>query len=321
LQGMFSDRMLPAEDVAIGERLQKASVYFQEKFASGIGEVVASFAVETDNKEIRKKAKDLCKWLQEETAVKLAAVRCCQSGFSSAGYLKAISSAEIDSKPKREKKLTPIYLEADVGHPDLFQVLKEWRSRTAKEENVPHYQVMHQKTLVQIAVNLPDNIPTLAKLKGIGKKLAERYGEELVALVTTYRAANDIQEVFLPESPKTEAETPKKPGEPKAEKGPKVPTRLLTLELFNQGLTVAQISERRGFACTTIESHLAQCLEMGEITVDRLISSEKQHSLEEIVHSRRQQKLSEIKEVVGDAYSYGEIKYVLAHLRYQAGEH
>ncbi len=184
LQGMFNDLIPPAEDVAIGERLQKASVYFQEKFASGIGEVVASFAVETDNKEIRKKAKDLCKWLQEETAVKLAAVRCCQSGFSSAGYLQAISSAEIDSKPKREKKLTPIYLEADVGHPDLFQALKEWRSRTAKEENVPHYQVMHQKTLVQIAVNLPDTIPALAKLKGIGKKLAEKYGEELVALVT-----------------------------------------------------------------------------------------------------------------------------------------
>ncbi|MBU1566157.1 MAG: helix-turn-helix domain-containing protein [Proteobacteria bacterium] len=318
LQGMFTDLTPPTEDGAICERLQKASAYFQEKFATGIGEVVGSFTVETDNKEIRKKAKDLCKWLQEETAVKLAAVRCCQSGFSSAEYLKAISAAEIDTKPKREKKETPTYSEADVGHPELFLALKEWRSQKAKAENVPHYQVLHQKTLIQIAVNLPDTLPALTKLKGIGKKLAEKYGEELVTLVAGYRDKNDIKEVFLPTKPVTEPEDLKESDQPKTPKGPKIATRLLTLELFNQGLAIPQIAEKRGFVFTTIESHLAQCLELGEIPIDRLISPEKRQSLEHIILPLEEKQLGRIKETVGESYTYGEIKYVLAWLRHKA---
>jgi superfamily II DNA helicase RecQ len=148
--------------------------------------------VETDNKEIRKKARDLCKWLQEETAVKLAAMGCCQSGFSTAEYLRAISAAAINTQPKREKNPGPTYAEAEIGHPDLFQALKEWRNRTAKEQNVPHYQVMHQKTLVQIAVNLPNTLEALAHIKGIGKKLTKKYGEELVTLVSEYCLNNEI---------------------------------------------------------------------------------------------------------------------------------
>jgi hypothetical protein len=316
LQGMFSDAVPPAEDDAIRERLQKGSAYFQEKFAAGIGEVVAHFEVETDNKEIRKKAKDLCKWLQEETAVKLAAVRSCESGFSSAEYLKAIASAEIASKPKKEKTPAVTYSEADVGHPELFLALKEWRSRKAKEENVAHFQVMHQKTLVQIAVNLPDTLPALARLKGIGKKLAEKYGEELVALVTDYRTKNDIQEVILPAAAKTDAEDLKKPNEPKTPKEQKIPTRLLSLELFNQGATIAQIAEKREFAFTTIENHLAQCIEMGELPIDRLIAPDKRQALEQSILPLQGQKLSEIKEKLGDFCTYGEIRYILAHHRH-----
>ncbi len=318
LQGMFDKSRLPADDPAIKERLNKASIYFQEKFATGIGDVVALFQVDTDNKEIRKKAKDLCKWLQEETAVKLAAVRSCAGNFSTAKYLKAIAAAEIDSKPKREKNPAPTYSEADVAHPELFQALKEWRSSTAKEAMVPQYQVMHSKTLVQIAVNLPNTLDELARIKGIGKKLAEKYGDELVALVSQYRIKKDIQAVFLPTKPDKEAADatdPKKSIQGKVEKDPKVPTRLLTLELFNQGLTIAQVAEKRGFVFTTIESHLAQCLELGEIPIDKLISPEKRQALEQIILPLEDKYPGKVKELVGEAYSYGEIKYVLAHVR------
>ena len=313
LNGMFSENVPPEGDATIRERLQKASAYFQEKFAAGIGETVPLLQVETDNKEIRKKVKDLVKRLQEETAVKLAAVQCCASGFSTAGYLQAIARAEINIKPpKREKASAVIYSEADVGHPELFQTLKEWRSRKAKEENVAHFQVMHQKTLVQIAVNLPETLKALTKIKGIGQKLGEKYGEELVLLVSEYRAKNDITEVILPAPPQRESATPEEADQPKPEKGPKIPTRLLTVELFNQGLTIPQIAERRGFAITTIESHLTQCVEQGELDIDRLIDPARRQTLEPLILPMKDQRLGEIKEALGDACTYGEIKYVLA---------
>ncbi len=36
------------------------------------------------------------------------------------------------------------------------------------------------------------------KIKGIGKKLSEKYGEELVAMVADYRQKNNIVDVILP---------------------------------------------------------------------------------------------------------------------------
>ncbi|MDK9705557.1 MAG: AAA family ATPase [Desulforhopalus sp.] len=316
LQGMFTDGTEPAEDQAILDRLQKASVYFQEKFAAGIGGIAPALQVEADNKEIRKKAKDLCKWLQEETAVKIAAVGSCAPRFSPSEYLRAISSAEVTpAKEKREKSQTVEYSQSDIGHPLLFQQLKDWRSETATTENLAQYQVIHLKTLVQIAVHLPDSLAALSQLKGIGKKLAQKYGDDLVALVAAYRNQNAIQEVTLPEALPQEQGSPKEPEQVEAPKGPKIPTRLLTLELFNQGIAISEIAEKRGFVFTTIESHLAQCLEQGEITIDQLVAEDKRQALEEIVLPVLDKNLGEIKAIAGDAYTYGEIKYILAYLR------
>ena len=57
-----------------------------------------------------------------------------------------------------------------------------------------HFQVMHQKTLLQIAIHQPDTLPALKKIKGIGNRLAELYGRELMAMVTDYRREHGIEE-------------------------------------------------------------------------------------------------------------------------------
>ena len=165
---------------------------------------MSQLQVETDNKEIRKKAKKLCKLLEEETAVKLAAVTCCTTGFNSSEYLRAISSAEIEAAPKKDReraaKTTITYSEADIDHPELFETLREWRAIKAKEAGVPHFHILHQKTLIQIVVNLPDNEKALMKIKGIGKKLMERYGRELVDMVADYREKKQYNRSYPPGS-------------------------------------------------------------------------------------------------------------------------
>jgi len=57
----------------------------------------------------------------------------------------------------------PAHSEADIEHPELFQNLKDWRSRKAKAENVAHFQVMHQWVLIRIVVCLSDNTTDLDK--------------------------------------------------------------------------------------------------------------------------------------------------------------
>ncbi len=317
LQGLFSENIFPADDPAVLERITKASAYFKEKIGAGIGPAIEQLEIETDNKEIGKKAQKLCSLLQEETAVKLAAVKCCADGFSTAQYLRAISTAEITTvgkkEPARPVKTAVTYSEADIDHPELLETLRAWRADKAADEGVPHFQILHQKTLIQIVVNLPVSLTALMKIKGIGKKLAARYGEELTAIVADYRQKNDIVAVILPEV--TEASVAPQESAEKQAKTPKKDTQKISLDLFEEGLTVPQIAERRSLAVATIEGHLAHFVARGELTVERLVSPEKVVSLKEQLRLLPDMKLSELKQALGNAYSYGEIKLIQAHLQ------
>jgi ribonuclease D len=212
----------------------------------------------------------------------------------------------------RQTKNAATYSEADIEHPELFEILREWRSTKAKDNGVPHYQVLHQKTLIQIVVNLPNTLKALMTIKGIGKKLAERYGQELVAMVSDYRENNNIAEVILP--PITEPLS-NKTAAPKDQETPKIETKQFSLELFEQGLSLSQIADKRDMVISTIEGHLAHFVARGELKIDRLLASEKQQIIEEKLQQLPGRKLSEIKIALGSDYNYGEIKFVQAHLQ------
>jgi len=61
--------------------------------------------------------------------------------------------------------------------------------------------------LIQIVVCLPDNTVDLGKIKGVGKKTVEKYGEDLVALVSSYRQKHRIDKVALPDPKKIPEES------------------------------------------------------------------------------------------------------------------
>ena len=312
LQGMFRVDTLPEADPAIRERTAKASVYFEDRIVSLLVDFVTDLRIDTDNKEIRRKVRDALKQLGEETAVKLAAVRSCHSGFSPAAYLRAVSAAEIELQPAQDKK-TPAatYGESDIGHPALFQILKDWRARKAGEAGVPHFQIMHQKTLIQIAVNLPESLAALKRIKGIGPRLAEKFGDELVTLVADYRREHGIQEVVLPVAPDPEAAGTTRKTAARGD------TRRISLEMFENRLSVTDIARERGLVVATVEGHLAHFVEEGILAVDRLITTDKRLAIEQQIAGAGGS-LSEIRQALGKDYSYGEIKIVQAHLKHRA---
>ncbi|MCB2149108.1 MAG: helix-turn-helix domain-containing protein [Deltaproteobacteria bacterium] len=313
LQGLFPAASLPAADAAVVDRITKASAYFQEKIATGLVPCIAELQVDTDNTALKKKITQVLKFLREEIDVKRAAVQSCEQGFSASDYFRAISAAAIDSGKENEKGHAPPYSEADISHPALFQILKDWRARKAKEEGIALYRVLHQKTLIQIAVNLPDTLQALKGIKGVGKRLAERYGDELVTLVDRYRRQHQIETVTLP--PTTPAGlAPKKP------ETARIDTRKVSLELFEKGLTLADIAEKRGLVLATIESHMAHWVAAGKVGIDLLLSPEKRKVIERQLSSMQGKSFGEVKQALGADVSYGEIKFVKAHLQGRAGD-
>jgi len=188
LRSLFKNEVLPEADAHILERISKASDWFQDKFSLILKDVVRNFHFETDNRELGKQIGNALDFLKQEIVVKLAGIESCENGFSPSEYLHALSNAEIDFSPGKEKKpRAPEYGESDIEHAELFQQLKQWRSLKAKEQGVAHFQILHQRVLIQIAVSLPENRKELIGIKGVGKKTLEKYGEQLLEMVTAYR--------------------------------------------------------------------------------------------------------------------------------------
>lgn len=199
LQSLFGAEHLPGSDPLIIERVGKAATWFQDQFATHFDEVEHHLRLETDNKELDKKLTQALTNLKREIAVKLAGINSCKQGFSPTDYLGSISRAEVKFIPEKiTKSQVQGYTESDIEHPELFAQLKEWRTRKAKKENVAHFQVLHQRVLIQIVVCLPANPTDLGKIKGIGKKTQEKYGKEILGMVLAHRERHGIKTVILP---------------------------------------------------------------------------------------------------------------------------
>jgi hypothetical protein len=216
LQCLFSAHKLehdkaPENDPHIQERVQKASRYFTDALHAGLMKWTSSFSFDTDNKDIRKQINRTFESLQHNLAIKTAALYSCRAGFLGGAYLNAIAHAEIDFRPRATaKQQATEFNAADFQHPELFQALKAWRAEQAREEDVEHYRILHQRVLVEIAMVLPDTADALLDIKGIGKHTVEKYGEQLTAIVRTYCREHNIEPRQAPAETTVAKETKKK---------------------------------------------------------------------------------------------------------------
>lgn len=314
LQGLLSVTTLPEADATIRERVSKASVYFGERLRM-LANRLDELRLETDNKELRKRVDKNRRQLRKEIEILLAAVQSCQNGFSPEAYLHTIALASIDAQPTSRKKDTDtVYTEADVEHPEIYRCLKEWRAEKAATAGLPHYRIIHQRILIRIAIVLPDTSSDLLKIPGIGPQTLEKYGNELISIVSQYREKHGIKEVHLPE-PMTDSE-----DLPKTETKPSLNTREISLDMFRQGLSISEIAKERGLVTSTIEGHLATFIRTGKLTITDLVSPEKQKTIEKQLAKSKVLKLGEIKKELGEEYTFGEIKMVMAHLDHAASE-
>jgi ATP-dependent DNA helicase RecQ len=68
----------------------------------------------------------------------------------------------------------------------LFEALREWRLDKAREQGVPAYVILHDRTLRLIATIRPEDEEGLAGISGLGAAKLEHYGEELLEIVAEY---------------------------------------------------------------------------------------------------------------------------------------
>jgi len=218
-----------------------------------------------------------------------------------------VELVKVAVKEEKKKKLV-----ADVSHPyiqELFDDLRLVRTRFAKSENVPPYVVFSDATLVEMATYLPQNDEELRKISGIGDLKVDKYGADFLQSIKDYCRRHGLVSRIGLKSPKRErTQRTKRDASGKD-------TYRISLEMFRDGRSIAEIARERGVQPSTVENHLARFIPTGEIRLDELVQLDKVETIRNaVVKFNETGALSPIKEFLGDAYTYGEIRAVIASM-------
>lgn len=203
------------DDVHLQERLTKGAAYFARTI-SDIEMLVKNTDVKTDTPDVKKQVAELLTTLKELVMQKRALLNYVKDeGFSLNEYqhqravvfmgkentgtkktatrqkpaVKDKSKVEAKDKPtvktkSGDKEKAPSAApELKVLHPKVLEALTEWRRQRALKAHMPTYCILQQKAIIAIANLLPQDKEALAKIPFCGNVKAEKYGDEILAVV------------------------------------------------------------------------------------------------------------------------------------------
>ncbi|MBN8678112.1 MAG: AAA family ATPase [Chitinophagales bacterium] len=185
----FRQEQLPEEQPALQERLRKAGVYFAEELQKGLLEASSKLSVMTDNQSVKNLLKEQLEVVQKEIFQKKACFVSVQEGFNGARYLRSRTDAELDFA-RVKSRFSPgasAFVPQQVPHGDFFLQLRAWRDKLAAEQQIEPYEILSNRSLLELAQYLPTDRASLAKITGIGRVKLERYGDDLQWMVKKYR--------------------------------------------------------------------------------------------------------------------------------------
>ncbi len=319
IRSLIATETNPEENKALQERIKKASDWFYNKLSKEVCTPFEAINWDTDNKGIHKSLKETEDKIREQLNLKEFCLKSCMQGFVIKEYLNERAKALLEEPPKSKKpKNKNLELsDSSPNHQKLFQILKEWRREMADEADIPHYMVLTQKAMGEIVEELPVTFSELKEIHGIGKKKIESLGEEILDIMRAFCKKNELKEVpedmnDLPAPKAKKAAKPKKPKQPKGS------SNRISLELFQQGKTIAEIAEERNFAQSTIEGHLAWCVRRGMLKLsDKLLKKEKEKAIRAWHQKSDSQSATEARETLGEDYSFSEIRYVVNSILFE----
>jgi len=189
---------------------------------------------------------------------------------------------------------SPAAMEPDA---DLRDYLREWRRKTAKEQGMPAYVVLHDTTLEEICRIRPSSIAQLRTITGIGERKAATYGQEI--LVALQRYSEGARASALPQQ--------------------KTVPALETLQLLSEGKTLEEIAQIRGRQLRTVINAVATLVETGEVEYHPSWIDRTRYSVIEAACIRAGveniERLKPLKDVLPPEITYDEIRLVVAHLK------
>ncbi|MEF8803301.1 MULTISPECIES: helix-turn-helix domain-containing protein [Bacteroides] len=315
------------------ERIRSGAGYFRKELEP-VRALFDKTNMPLDNRELRKQLNERLQTLDDALCIKESLLdTVCTSTFTVSDYLKqkakVMLSLEEDSSTsasssrvpgeKRERKeraassrsgKVKVDVPTDILHPELYRALAEWRTEKTREANVPAYVIMQQKALMGIVNLLPDTPAALEAIPYFGTKGVEKYGLEILGIVRKYMKENqverpEVKEIFI------SAKEHKKDKKKEEKKELKKDTKIVSYEMFCQGMSIEEIAKARDLVTGTIAGHLEQYVRSGKIKVEQVVKAENLAKIRKYLEEHEYMGMFAIKAALGDDVSYADIKFAL----------
>lgn len=211
-------------------------------------------------------------------------------------------------KPVAEPRSSKKQMDAGDFDQELFEQLRAKRRSLAEERRVPPYMIFGDRTLQDMARQLPQRMETMANVFGVGKEKLAQYGEVFLKEVSAFAQAHGLSE---------RVRSPQAPPEVVIKKA--LSGRALeTLTRFQNKERLEQIAASEGVTMATVMQHLEKAqgegsvLDVSHVTFS---SVERFQTIARAFQTVGTSFLGPVRQHLGEAYSYEELRLVRLVLR------
>ncbi|MBS4044209.1 MAG: AAA family ATPase [Chitinophagaceae bacterium] len=309
LNSLDNNKLSIEDNIILQERFRKAAIYFIAELNQSI-KFIENCTIESDNKNEAKNINAILKTLFEYLVLKKYYLENLKDGFAFNQYLKL----------KKEFTNTLLHVNVYSGksttnyqhktHPILYNKLRELRDEICEDTGEDIFMVASTKSLDEMATYLPQSKAALQQITGFGKVKVEQYGFIFLEAIINYCQQNNLESLIHTKTITTKKELPKKENKPSSKD--------ISFQLFKSGKTILEIATERNLATSTIESHLLPFVSSGEIKIEEILPYHKIGTIEKVLKENEDRSsLTSIKEILGESYSFSEIRFVNAHIDFQ----
>ena len=233
-------------------------------------------------------------------------------------FLKQRESIELPVLESTKRVSSRKRSELDYDN-DLFQKLRELRTRLAAERRVAPYVIFGDVSLREMAHYYPQSQDSFLKITGVGHVKLADFGDEFLETIRAYAEPKGV-----PDGAAMASDTLKNPRRSQnrnSSRRSRISSSLQkTLALLQEGLPFQEVVNRRGLADSTVSSHIEWLIESGDLKdYERYMPPEA--DLEQITRafeSVGDERLRPVFDALDGEFAYWKIRLARAHCRRQS---
>ena len=227
-----------------------------------------------------------------------------------AQFLKLRQTIALTEPPiKPEASISRTVAAGEEFDNGLFEVIRGLRKQLADEQGVPAYTIFSDVALRQMAAHYPEDLEAFSQISGVGLVKLESYGSAFVEAIKEFLAQHPKQTFdlspLLDSKPIRERDA-SRPGE----------SVFKTVQMFNDGLDVPSIAQKRDLTIQTIEQHLAKAVIADlELRDHAWFTQEEADAMEKAFKELGDERLAPVRESLQESVSYLQLQIYRAMRR------